>query len=225
MKIYDISVPLGPDTVAWPGTKPVAEQIVLMDMRRGDYANGSAWSLNSHAGTHVDAPLHFVPDGADVSETSLETYLGSCLVLDFPDVVGRDLEQDDLDSFEELRRHTRVLLKTSNSRRLLTLDRFDTEYVALGASGAELLVSLGYRLVGIDYLGIERFDAETAGHPTHRTLLENGVAILEGADLRAVEPGEYLLACLPLCLVGSEASPVRAVLLEVQPSDSWRKGC
>lgn len=210
--IHDISVLLGPGTVPWPGMSPVAERSVFADVARGDAVTGSSWNLNSHVGTHVDAPTHFLPDASDIAGTSLDRYFGRCVVLDLTDVEGRDVERSDLEARPELDGQVRVLLKTSNCRRLWHLDEFDTSYVALAASGAELLVERGVILAGIDYQGIERFDAGT--NPTHKALLGADCAILEGADLRAVEPGEYFLVCLPLRLQDGEASPVRALLVE-----------
>jgi arylformamidase len=211
--IHDISVLLGPETVPWPGMSPVASRSVFADVARGDEVTGSSWTLNSHAGTHVDAPLHLFPDGDDIAKTTLERFVGRCVVVDLPHVVGRDIDRDDLEQLDELEGHTRVLLKTSNSRRLWDLDEFDASYVALAASGAELLVERGVRLVGIDYQGIERFVSD--GHPTHKTLLHGDCAIVEGADLREISPGEYFLVCVPLRLQEGEASPARALLIEL----------
>jgi arylformamidase len=210
--IHDISVRLGPGTVPWPGMSPVAERSVFADVARGDAVTGSSWSLNSHVGTHVDAPTHFLPDGKDIASTPLDRYLGRCVVLDLTDVEGRDVERADLEGRPELDGHTRMLMKTSNCRRLWHLDTFDSDYVALAHSGAQWLVERGFRLAGIDYQGIERFDTTT--NPTHKTLLGAECAILEGADLREVEPGEYVLIALPLALEDGEASPVRALLVE-----------
>ncbi len=220
--IHDISVLLGPGTVPWPGMSPVAERSVFADVARGDSVTGSSWALNSHVGTHVDAPTHFLPDGKDIASTSLDRYLGRCVVLDLTHVEGRDVERADLEALPELDGHVRVLLKTSNCRRLWDLDAFDTSYVALAPSGAELLVERGVILAGIDYQGIERFGVDEA--PTHKTLLGAECAILEGADLRVVEPGEYVLMCLPLRLQDGEASPVRALLVEPRALGAMLEG-
>lgn len=218
--IHDISVLLGPGTVPWPGMSPVAERAVFADVARGDAVTGSSWSLNSHVGTHVDAQTHFLPDGHDMASTPLDACLGRCVVLDLTHVEGRDIERADLEGLPELEGHVRVLFKTSNCRRLWHLDEFDTSYVALAPSGAELLVERGVILAGIDYQGIEAFDVPAA--PTHKTLLGGGCTILEGADLREVDPGEYLLIALPLRLEDGEASPVRALLVEPAALDALR---
>lgn len=213
MKIHDISVPLSDATVPWEGvTVPWAHQEFFVDIRRGDPVTGSWWSLNTHAGTHVDTPTHFFPDGADAASTAWDHYLGPCVVAEVGEV-GPEIRAADLEAMPELRGERRVLFRTSNSRRdLWGLDRFEPEYVAIGADAAAWLVARGFVLAGIDYQGIERYD--TTDHATHRTLLAGGCMILEGADLRAVRPGRYQLICLPLRLVDGEGSPVRAVLVE-----------
>jgi arylformamidase len=74
------------------------------------------------------------------------------------------------------------------------------------------VVARGIRLVGTDFLSIET--RGTPGHPTHRRLLEAGVVVVEGLDLSGVEPGEYVLVCLPLRILDGDGSPARVVLVE-----------
>ena len=105
-----------------------------------------------------------------------------------------------------------LLFKTRNSL-LLEEKGFRRNYVHLTADGAACLVEMGIDLVGIDYLSIERFG--TPDFAVHKTLLEAGISILEGLDLRGVAPGTYFLIALPLRITGGDGSPLRAVLLEV----------
>jgi arylformamidase len=85
--------------------------------------------------------------------------------------------------------------------------------VYLTLDAARWLVERGVRLVAIDYLSVEKMDADPS--IVHQTLLRAGVVIVEGVDLRQVAPGSYLLACLPLKIEGADGSPVRAVLVEM----------
>jgi arylformamidase len=87
---------------------------------------------------------------------------------------------------------------------------FFTGFVGISADGAAWLVKFGVKLIGIDYLSIAPYKQSV---PTHRTLLEVGMVVLEGVDLRAVRPGLYDLYCLPLKLVGSDGAPARAILV------------
>ena len=107
---------------------------------------------------------------------------------------------------------TRVLIRTRNSAWLASGDPSSTRttrYVA--PDGAEYLVSLGVRLVGVDYLSVEQF--HSGDHRTHRTLLEHGVVIVEGMVLNEPPAGGLRSVCLPLLLAGLDGAPARAVLM------------
>jgi arylformamidase len=90
-------------------------------------------------------------------------------------------------------------------------EEFDESYAAISEEAAEYLVEIGVETVGVDYLSVEPF--EDGEFHTHHTLLGADVLILEGLVLTDVEPGDYLLACLPLKLEGSDGSPARAILI------------
>jgi arylformamidase len=102
----------------------------------------------------------------------------------------------------------RVLFLTANSA-LWERDSFSKDFVAISPEAAAALAGAGVKLVGIDYLSVGKFGDPG---PTHRALLEAGVVIIEGLDLRGVEPGEYHLTCLPLLLEGRDGAPARVVL-------------
>ena len=105
----------------------------------------------------------------------------------------------------------RILFRTPNSELWgRTPVRFPDTYTALTPDGARWCIDRGIRLVGTDFLSIERKGAP--GHPTHVTLLEAGVIILEGLDLFAVDPGAYELSVLPLKILGGDGAPARAIL-------------
>ena len=194
----------------WPGDPPITIDRFL-DMYRGDDVNASRVSCSVHAGTHVDAPLHHLPDGASADALQLASMLGPAIVADLADVdeIGpHELEQLNLPTGT-----TRMLCRTRNSRLWAeNASGFRRDFVALTPGGARWLVERDVLLIGVDYLSVERFGANPPD--THRRLLEAGVVILEGLDLRAVKPGPYWLACLPWKLRGTEAAPARAVLIE-----------
>jgi len=107
----------------------------------------------------------------------------------------------------------RLLCRTRNSDLWSRLPvRFPEDYVAVTPEGARWLVGRGIRLVGVDFLSVEK--AGAPGHPVHRTLLGGGTVIVEGLDLSSVEPGAYTFACFPLRITGADGSPARAVLFE-----------
>jgi arylformamidase len=210
-RLIDVSLEIGPDLLVWPGNPGV---VITPTSRisRGDSSNVSEIRLGSHTGTHVDPPFHFLDDGTTAEDLPLDVMMGESMVADLrgsPGPIG-PAELAGLSLREET---TRLLLRTDNSA-LWTADphAFPDEYVCLSPEGARWLVDHGIGLIGIDFLSIEARGAP--GHPTHRTLLEAGVVILEGLDLSDVEPGEYTLVCFPLKIAGGDGAPARAVLLE-----------
>ncbi len=122
-----------------------------------------------------------------------------------------DITAQDIDALGIRASHRRVLFKTPSGH-LWESEGFQRDFVALTCDAAERLVELGVQLVGIDYLSIEPYEAGE-DCPVHRTLMEAGIVVLEGADLRDVPAGEYLLACAPIKLVGAEGAPTRAFLI------------
>jgi arylformamidase len=206
-QLFDISIPVINGGVVYPGNPEIHIER-QQDMARGGSSNVSLLSIGSHTGTHVDAPLHMIPEGAGVDAIPLDALIGPALVVAFDDDVMAVTEAY-LRS-NSLAGHERVLLKTRNSRFIRERD-FHRDYTYLAPDGAEYLVSLGVRLVGIDYLSIEQF--HSGHHRTHTTLLSRGVVIVEGLDLSAPPPGTYDLYCLPIQLGGIDGAPARAVLV------------
>lgn len=208
MKIIDISWPISTATTGYKDKK-----IVNFEETRNFAKDGvreSVITLSSHTGTHVDAPAHFLQDGLTIDQMDPERFIGPCVVLDLTDVSPETgITEEHLEQFD-LEEGDLVLLKTSNSFRNPT-EKFDPHFVFLEASGARYLAELGVGLVGIDYLGIERNQPH---HDTHRALMEGDVAIVEGLRLGHVQQGEYFLVCLPLNIVGLEAAPARAILVD-----------
>ncbi len=209
MSIWDISVPVSPGLPVWPGDPPITLN-PLHTIAGGDEVNVTAFSGCVHVGTHVDAPLHFLDGGESVEHLSLEVLMGPALVVELLDV--DEITPDHLDALA-LPPHTRrILFKTRNSALWDDSQHsFYPNFVALTSDAAAWLVQHHIELVGIDYLSIQLF--HDARPLTHQRLLEAGVVILEGLDLRAVQPGTYHLVCLPLKLVGCDGAPARAVLV------------
>ena len=200
MEIIDVSVPIRPGMVTYPGDPAVRLERVA-SIARGDVCNLSRLDFGVHSGTHVDAPLHFVDGGPAVEALPLDVLVGPARVLDLTRV-EREVGADDLAGVEL---PERVLLKTRNSE-LWARAEFVEDHVALGSEAAQALVAAGVRLVGIDYLSIGDEEA-------HHVLLGAGVVAVEGLDLRRVDPGDYELVCAPLKLVGSDGAPARTFLI------------
>jgi len=205
----DVSAPLDPATTpTYPGdTQPKFE--LLRSFDRGDKVTLSSYLMTAHAGTHVDAPLHFIAKGASIDQVPLTQLMGRVRVIDCsPDAIAIDAA--------ELNKHdwqgaARIFFRTRNSRNGWMIDpNFHQDFSYIAPDAAQLMADAGVQLVGIDYLSAEKFGAPEAR--THQILLGRKIPIVEGLDLRQVRPGDYDLIILPLRVVGHEAAPARALL-------------
>jgi arylformamidase len=204
---FDISLTISPELPHWPGS-PTPQLTRTRDMCCGDAINDSVLNCGVHTGTHVDAPIHFLADGADVTTLPLEVLIGPAMVAALPAVDA--VTPADLEALNVPAGVERLLLRTRNSEGWRRGDReFNTEFVALTAAAARWVVERGLRLIGVDYLSVQRFKDNPE---THTTLLGAGVVIVEGLNLAAISPGFYELYCLPLKLAGGDGAPARVVL-------------
>jgi len=203
-KIHDVTLPIVPGLPAFPGDPPPAVETL---QRAGESPFGLArLTLTTHSGTHVDAPLHFVPGGTSVDLLPLEILMGKTRVVE---IQSRErVERAELEALD-LRDDLRVLLKTRMSGQLLRAG-FQEDHVYLTGDAALYLAQAGLKLVGFDYLSLDRFG--DTSYPAHHALLGAGVVVVEGLDLSEVEAGEYDMACLPLRVGGGDGAPARVVL-------------
>ena len=211
MKIYDITVPFSTNLPVYPGD-PTVQINQVSSLEKGDICTVSHLSFSSHTGTHVDPPSHFVTGAMTLDQLPLEVLIGKTRVVDTKEISAIDcttIQQANLDGVE------RVLFKTRNSRRWKekSFSKFDENFVYLETDAAELLVEIGIKLVGIDYLSIEKFNFVKP--TTHWALLKNNVVIVEGLDLSEVEAGEYELICLPMKIKDGDGGPARVILREL----------
>ena len=207
--IYDVSVPIENRMPVWPADPPVKlKPSAFPSHDKSHTIRVTSIEMGSHTGTHIDTPYHFIDGGRKLQEIPIEWLVGEATVVHIPGVASitrRHLENLDWQGVQ------RVLFKTDNSARWSDAD-FHKDFVYLEPEAGALLVERGMRLVGIDYLSIDRFDA--ANHPTHFALLPHNVVILEGLNLNRVSPGRYHMVALPLNLQDADGAPTRVILMD-----------
>lgn len=204
-RIYDISTAIHEGMTVYKNK----EEKRLKFERTADFATNGAREtrlhMDAHSGTHVDAPLHMLENGATIESIAISQLVRPCRVLDLTGIKDA-VHAEDLRSFAP-QQGDFLLFKTRNSFR----DDFDFEFVYLAADGAQYLASCGIAGVGVDALGVERAQPD---HDTHKALFHAGAIIIEGLRLRDVSPGEYDMIAAPLKIVGIDAAPARVLLLD-----------
>ncbi len=206
---YDISVPLKQGMVYFP-TDPIPPKIYrYSDRALGSKVTMSMLEIISHTGTHIDAPLHFIPDGSTISDMPLDATIGPARVIEIKDpnkVTVAELEK------HSIKKGDRLLFKTRNSPEAYEKMQFDDDYVYIDTPVAQYLVDIGVVLVGLDCITVGNRKEPDNIMKVHETLLGAGVYILEDCALAGVPPGEYELLCLPLLMWNGDAGPSRAIL-------------
>lgn len=215
MNIIDITPPITPALGVWPGDTPPTRE-VLLDMHRGDALTLSTLHATVHLGAHADAPSHYGADAPTIERCALDVYVGPCQVMHAkvpratrvtPEMLSTDIKRRRMGTADQLA--ARVLIATGTYPDPTS---FNEDFAALSPDLIDSLHEKGVRLIGIDTPSVDLFTSKDL--PTHKRFLAHDMAILEGLVLRDVPGGLYELIALPLKLVGFDASPVRAVLLE-----------
>lgn len=190
MLLYDITREVFSAPVYDGDPKPTKR--FLKTIGDDSFYNLSSVSLCTHTGTHIDAPLHFDEDGADIGSMKLSTFCGKCTVVTIDGILtGEDMER---------------LLPHCNRRLIF----HGSGKAFLSVSAARVIADSKLRLVGTDAMTIATPYDELM---PHLELARAGVAVLEGLFLEGVEDGDYTLSAFPLKMNGVEASPCRAVLM------------
>ena len=192
MKLYDISQEVFSCQV-FPGD-PAPELRRVRSMESGSPYNLSAFSMSVHNGTHVDAPAHFLADGATVEQIPLERFTGWAWVHEHRgEVTGKDAA---------------AILRAARSAGAERILIKGDAVVSLEA--ARVFAEGGILLLGNESQTVGPEDGPMA---VHLVLLGAGVVLLEGIRLGEVPQGRYLLNAAPLNLGGAEGAPCRAWLL------------
>ncbi|EMR06019.1 Kynurenine formamidase [Bhargavaea cecembensis DSE10] len=199
----DITQPLTNDMAHWPGDTPFRFELGVTKEQSGSVNIGEI-RTSLHMGTHADAPFHFDGTGRKLHELDVNTYIGRARVIDVtahPSLGRSELEDYDLEGVE------RLLLKSSETNNPLV---FPETFIELLPDIGPYLRELGIFLLGIDVPSVDRTDSKEL--PTHHSLGDNGIHIVENLMLADVEPGDYDFIALPLAIHGADGSPVRAVI-------------
>ena len=202
MKFYDVTAEV---YEGMPVYKNKEEKQPKFQTVTNGHVTETRLSLDLHTGTHVDAPLHMMNDGETMETIPLERLVRPVKLFDLTHVNDGITKEDIADL--PIDKGDFVLFKTSNS-----LDEaFNFEFIYVKEDAARYLAEKGIDGVGIDSLGIERAQE---GHPTHRTLFQNDIIVMEGLRLKDVEAGQYFMVAAPLKVIGTDASPARVLLFE-----------
>ncbi|NPV88309.1 cyclase family protein [Coprothermobacteraceae bacterium] len=199
-RVIDLSVTLGPDTPVYPGD-PKVEMELWQDVEAGRVER---LVMGTHAGTHVDFPLHVSPKGASADVVEPSRLVSRALFLD---VSGLSASERTV----AIRQMADRLL--NKGLILKTHDSFGHHSAQLAETHATAIAEAGVVLLAVDALSVE----DDGLLPVHRFLLSRGIYIVEGlCNLDRLRHGcEYLLFVGALKLAGAGGAPARVLAVEL----------
>jgi kynurenine formamidase len=214
----DLSHTLEEDIPAYP-THARFGRTLYESYEYGDDALHYGLTTSEHTGTHMDAPLHFIPEGPAVDEIPLDRLAGRAATIEATDL-GADglLSVGRIEAWEEnngpIEAKDRVLIRYGWDRRWTTGPegrRFLEDWPGLSGEAAEYLVGKGVSLVGCDTLAVDA--TISTENPAHYALLGSEVYIIENLKNLDLLPPFCRFLALPLKIRGGSGSPVRAIAL------------
>ncbi|PRO66858.1 cyclase family protein [Alkalicoccus urumqiensis] len=199
----DISQRLREGMDVWPGDEAF-RRTPSMKQSDGASVNTSVLHMSTHTGTHLDAPYHYSSRGRTIDQMDVNELSGICRLIELKNVPV--ISASDLAAHGPFNESI-ILFKTTD-----TVHSYDS-FPVFSKEAVELLHSEGVRLLGTDAPSVDSLTSKDL--PAHHACLQSDIYIVEGLRLADAEPGFYEFMALPLLLEGSDGSPVRAVIREV----------
>jgi arylformamidase len=214
-KAVDLTQTLENGMPVYPGDPSPSFQPAATIASNG--VNLTKMTLGSHTGTHVDAPIHFIPAGIGVDSIPVSSLIGEAIVLDLSSKpVGSGISRGDLQrKLETMNVENTFVLCYTGSSDLWGNPETNSNYTYLTSEAAKYLVERKIRAFGIDFLSVEKFHEKSA--PAHKILLGAGVFIIESLSsaLKQFSGSRILFLALPLKLKNGDGAPCRAVAVPI----------
>ena len=204
-KYYDLTAIISAESAVFPGDPQFkTENICSLD--KGSQYNLCQMHFGNHMGTHIDFPAHVIRNGKTSSDFTIDKLIGAGIIIEVPDI-----EESITRKFVEAQPillNDFVFFKTANSR-ISKNESIANKYVYIESSAAEELLKKGVKIVGIDYISVDRYEDENL--PIHKMLLSNDVLIVEGLELNNAPIGRCKIYIMPININEMDGLPARVI--------------
>ncbi|KTD35040.1 metal-dependent hydrolase [Legionella nautarum] len=205
-QIYDLTAPITSKTVVYPGDPCFSTEDVL-SLESGSQFHLCHMHLGNHTGTHIDYPAHVIQGGKTSTDFPLQALIGSGLIIEVPDK-EMSITKTFIKSQDSISQNDFVLFKTANSK-ISKQAKFTEKYVYIEPDAAEVLIEKGVKIVGIDYISVDSYEAENL--PVHHSLLSRDILIVEGLELKGAPLGRCEIYIMPNNIPDMDGLPVRVI--------------
>jgi kynurenine formamidase len=208
MRFIDLSQNIEPGMPCYPGSiEPLFKPICSIEE---DGFAEQLLTISSHTGTHIDLPSHILDGAPSLEAFDINRFAGKGAVLDVRGAPGNVITIEMLKPFLSVITECEFLLLFSGLSRYWGTHSYFANYPVLSTDAAQWLSGFHLQGIGVDMISVDAPD--TAGFPIHRSLLQNGLIIIENlTGLLSLLHTTFHFCCFPLKIFRGEASPVRAV--------------
>ena len=211
MKILDQTLSISDKIPTFPGS-PQPNFIPWENVKEDGY-NLEVLFLSSHTGTHMDAPYHFLENGAKIHEISLKKLVSEAALIQCRKSSDQSVTKTDIQKFEKkhgkIENFSSVIFYTGWQKNLQKKHYF-TKNPGLSVSAAKYLALKKISLIGIDSPSIDL--GKDSKFSVHQIFAKKGMLIVENlANLDKIKSPKFHLVVLPLKLKNATGSPVRAI--------------
>ncbi len=219
MRILDLSHPISAEIPVYPGTPHPSLQTLAID--GAPEIKETRLELSSHTGTHVDAPLHMLPQGPGLDEMTIDKFFGLALLVDVSHLRGKTIELKFLRSFGERLADAKFLVFQTGYQQLWGKEDYLHDFPVMTEEAAQWLSGFDLNGVGVDAISVDPIDSKD--FPIHKILFKQNLIVVKNlnnldrlsAGISKVHGGYFLLSAMPLSYASASGSPVRAIGYDV----------
>ena len=207
-RLIDLTLPLV------PGMRGVASEVACTIPTHG--WNATNWTLYSHAGTHMDAPIHYEASEQTIDQILLTSCMGRAHVVDLSQVAPHTcLEPAQLGTLHERWNEGDILLLRTDWYKRVGTPEYRDALPRISVLLAHWCVAHRVKLIGVEPPAVADPNNREEITEVHRILLEAGIVIVEGlAHLDQLTQPEVFFVAAPIKLAGSDGAPCRAFAFE-----------
>ncbi|MCR4963090.1 MAG: cyclase family protein [Firmicutes bacterium] len=219
MRILDLSHPISAEMSVYPGSPGPILQPLAIDGAPG--MRETSLTLSSHTGTHVDAPLHMLPQGPGLDQMTIDKFFGLALLINVSHLRGKTIELNFLRSFGERLADAKFLVFHTGYQQLWGKEEYLRDFPVMTEEAAQWLSGFDLNGVGVDAISVDPIDS--TAYPIHKILFQQNLILVENlnnldrlsAGITKVHGGYFLLSAMPLSFAQADGSPVRAIGYDV----------
>ncbi len=166
--------------------------------------------INSHTGTHVDAPAHMISGRKYLDNFSLEQFIGKGFVLKVDQFANAEIPLSFLKKYEEQIRETEFFILNSGWYKKWQTAEYQLKYPILSLESAKWLTQFNLKGIGLDVISIDPTDSQDV--PLHKIILGANFLIIENlTNLDVLPEAGFQFQCFPLRISQADGSTSRVV--------------